>query len=126
LRLGRGAAVAGEARRASAGHGDDAASIHPADAMIARVDDQHAAVRGHRHAGRERQLRLLRRPAVAGEARLAGAGEGGDDPTQERDGRRAQRGLRLALPAVAPIQHLADRIVDLMQVQGPGPQPAPP
>jgi hypothetical protein len=66
-------------RLAGAGDGGDAAvGAHSADATIARVGNPHAAVRGDHHRCWVVQLRLGRGTAVAGEARLAGAGERGD------------------------------------------------
>src|SRR5262249_5693827 len=77
------ATVAGEALLTRAGDGsDDAVGVHPADAVIVRVDDVQAAVGADRHAAGVPDLRLRGLAAVAGDARIPRPGDRGDDPVR--------------------------------------------
>ncbi len=80
LRRQRIAAVARESGRAHAGDGrDDAGGRHLADAVVAAVGDQEAAVGRRRDSAGCRQSCERRRAAVVRVPALPDAGDGGDD-----------------------------------------------
>src|SRR5258706_369438 len=79
LREDRGSAIAAVALRAGAGERRDrAVELDAPDALVAGVGDEHAAEPVDRDGVRRCELRAGRRAAVAGEAGIAGAGDGRD------------------------------------------------
>ena len=91
--------------------GDEAVGLHPAHAVLAGVGDVDAAVGSDGQAARLVQVGLDGRLVVVVLVRHAGAAG------HSRDDRRKLR--RLAPPAVAEVQHPADRVVSVVDAEGP-------